>query len=211
MNAQVMSMAWLQLRRSWDKVSVYVPIMLMALLASASYWLVRNAPSLSSDEVQSAPRHVPDYFMRDFAVRVYDVDGKLKSEVLGVQGKHFPDTDTFEVEQPRVKVFSKKGQLTIATAERGLVNGDGTEIELFDHAVITRDPLEQEGQKQQISSAFLHLFSDTEVIRTHLPVEIIRGKNDHFTADSMDYDNLGRVMKLHGRVRGVLMPAKKAP
>ena len=29
---------------------------------------------------------------------------------------------------------------------------------------------------------------------------------DQFTADSMDYDNVDRVMDLRGRVRGVLTP-----
>jgi lipopolysaccharide export system protein LptC len=40
-------------------------------------------------------------------------------------------------------------------------------------------------------------------------VELIRG-NDRFTADSMDYDNLDRIMNLQGRVRGVLVPEPAA-
>jgi lipopolysaccharide export system protein LptC len=46
---------------------------------------------------------------------------------------------------------------------------------------------------------------DTERVKSHKPVELIRGK-DQFMADSMDFDNLDRVMQLKGRVRGTLVP-----
>ena len=39
---------------------------------------------------------------------------------------------------------------------------------------------------------FLHAFVNTERVRSHQPVVLIRG-NDRFTADSLDYDNLDRV------------------
>jgi lipopolysaccharide export system protein LptC len=52
---------------------------------------------------------------------------------------------------------------------------------------------------------FLHAFMETERIKSHKPVTLTRG-GDQFTADSMDYDNVDRVMDLRGRVRGVLTP-----
>ena len=35
------------------------------------YWLVRNTPTATQADLEAEPRHVPDYFMRDFSVRVY--------------------------------------------------------------------------------------------------------------------------------------------
>ena len=200
------------LRQLWDRIALYLPVFLMAGLAMASYWLVRNAPQIGAPETEAAPRHVPDYFMHDFSVRVFDVDGKLKSELSGKQGRHFPDTDTVEIDQVFVRTFNNQGRVTTATAQRGLTNADGTEVQLFGNAVIVREPFVVKGQtqpQQELHSEFLHLFADTEVIRTHLPVVLLRGQKDRFTADSMDYDNLERVMRLKGRVRGDIEPRQK--
>jgi lipopolysaccharide export system protein LptC len=57
----------------------------------------------------------------------------------------------------------------------------------------------------QYRSEFLHAFMNTERIKSHKPVELLRGK-DSFSADSMDFDNAAQVLQLDGRVRGTLVP-----
>ena len=202
----------LRLRRTWDRMSVYLPIVLMGLMAMSTYWLVRNTPVAGESELEAAPRHVPDYFMRDFAVRVFGADGKLKSEILGIEGRHFPDTDTLEIDRPRIRILGADGRLTTATAQRGLINSDGSEAQLFERAVVVRETSKNaQGQitpRSEMQSDFLHLFANTEQVRSHLPVVLLRGGGDRFTADAMSYDNLDRVMHLKGRVRGTLLPPK---
>ena len=202
----------LRVRRTWDALSVYLPIVLMGLMAMSTYWLVRNTPEAREAELEAAPRHVPDYFMRDFSVRVFGQDGKLKSEMLGVEGRHFPDTDTLEIDKPRIRILGADGRLTTATAQRGLINADGSEVQLFERAVVVREAsTNAQGQvvpRSEMQSDFLHLFANTEQVRSHLPVVLVRGRGDRFTADAMDYDNLDRVIELKGRVRGALQPPK---
>lgn len=198
-----------RLRLAWDRLAVYFPIFLMAVMALTSYWLVRNTPTWSGSDLEPAPRHVPDYFMKDFSVRVYAADGRLKSELFGLEGRHFPDTDTVEVTQPRVRSYGVDGRVTTARAETGLVNADGSEIQLFKKAVVVREALGAQSPSQELQSEFLHLFANTETIRTHLPIVMLRGDGDRFTADRMEYDNLDRLVQLHGRVHGVLQPRKK--
>ncbi len=202
----------LRVRRTWDSLSVYLPIALLGLMAMTSYWLVRNTPESREPELEAAPRHVPDYFMRDFSVRVFGADGKLKSEMLGVEGRHFPDTDTLEIDKPRIRILGADGRVTTATAQRGLINSDGSEVQLFERAVVVREAsTNAKGlvtPRSEMQSDFLHLFANTEQVRSHLPVVLLRGRGDRFTADAMNYDNLDRVMQLKGRVRGTLQPPK---
>lgn len=202
----------LRVRRTWDSLSVYLPIVLMGLMAMTSYWLVRNTPESREPELEAAPRHVPDYFMRDFSVRVFGADGKLKSEMLGVEGRHYPDTDTLEIDKPRIRILGAEGRVTTATAQRGLINSDGSEVQLFERAVVVREAhTNAQGlvtPRSEMQSNFLHLFANTEQVRSHLPVVLLRGRGDRFTADAMNYDNLDRVMQLKGRVRGTLQPPK---
>ena len=204
--------AWALVRAGWERVSVYLPIILMALMALGSYWLVRNTPTFGPAEAQRAATHDPDYFMRGFSVKTFDAMGRLKSEVRGSEARHYPDTDTLEIDQPRIRSFNDQGQVTVASARRALSNGDGSEVQLFGDAVVTREAMNdargQAGPRMQFRGEFLHAFLQTERVKSHLPVELTRG-SDRFTADGMDYDNLNQVLELRGRVRGVLVPAAR--
>ncbi|MEO8119170.1 MAG: LPS export ABC transporter periplasmic protein LptC [Rhodoferax sp.] len=198
----------------WERLSLYLPIILMAMLALGTYWLVRSTPMLMQPEKEAPARHEPDYFMRNFSVKTFDGTGRLKSEVLGTYARHYPDTDTLEIDSVRIRSFNEEGRLTTATARRALTNGDASEVQLFGDARVVREPAPDiAGQPQprmEFRGEFLHAFMNTERVKSHKPVELIRG-NDVFTADSMDFDNLDRVMQLKGRVKGTLVPdaAKK--
>ena len=131
------------------------------------------------------------------------------SEVLGTDARHFPDTDTLEIDLVRIRSFNEEGRLSTATAKRALTNGDASEVQLFGDARVVREPvINKAGQPQpgmEFRGEFLHAFMNTERVKSHKPVELIRGR-DHFTADTMDFDNLDRIMELKGRVKGTLVP-----
>ncbi len=195
--------------RAIDRLTIYLPVMLMGVLALGTYWLARNTPVLEAPAAESAPTHDPDYFLRGFSVKSFEPAGRLRSDIRGAEARHFPDTDTFEIEMPRIRSYNNAtGALTVASARRAISNGDGTQVQLIGDAVVTREPPASAGPGQprlEIRGNFLHAFLDVERVRSNQPVRITRG-NDRFDADSLDYDNLDRVMQLRGNVRGVLQP-----
>ena len=147
-------------RRAWERISIYLPVLLMACLALGTYWLVKNSPLFGAPEAARPARHDPDYFMRGFAVRTFDGAGVLKSELFGAEARHYPDTDTLEIDQVRIRSFNEQGRLTTATALRGLSNGDGSEVQLFGNALVVRDGLQnaagQNDQRMEFRGEFLH-------------------------------------------------------
>lgn len=181
----------------------------MGILALGTYWLVRSTPLLVVPGTQAPVRHEPDYFMRKFSVKTFDEAGRLKSEVIGAAARHFPDTDTLEIDAVRIRSFGEGGRLTIATAKRAVAKGDASEVELSGEARVTREPfIDNTGQSlpgNEFRGEFLHAFLKAERVKSHRPVELIRG-NDRFTADTLDFDNRERVMELKGRVRGTIQP-----
>lgn len=197
------------IRTGWERVSMYLPVILMGLLALGTYWLVRNAPVVGLPEAERPVRHEPDYFMRTFSVKTFDEKGQLQSEVNGVEGRHFPDTDTLEIDQVRMRSFNKDGKVILATADRALSNGDGSEVQLFGNAIVVRESTtDKDGRvdpRLEFRSEFLHAYVNTERVRTNQPVVLTRG-NDRFTGDAMDFDNISQIMNMQGRVRGMLMP-----
>jgi lipopolysaccharide export system protein LptC len=213
MSAVVSISAVMRLRRIWDRLAVYLPLLLMGVMAMSTYWLVRSTPAMEEAEIEAPLVHEPDYLMRDFSVKVFANDGKLKSEITGLEGRHFPDTDTLEIDQPRIRILGANGRLTTAVAKRAVVNADGSEVQLFDKAVVVREGTSStQGEmvpRTELQSDFLHVFSNTEEVRSHLPVVMVRGSGNRFSADGMNYDNLGRALQLTGRVRGTLLPRQE--
>ncbi len=197
-------------RHGWDQLSIYLPVVLMGLLALGTWWLVRNAPMPQLPVVERQQGHQPDYYMKSFSVKTFDATGRLQSEVQGDVARHYIDTDTLEIDKVHMRSVSLDGRVTVATANRGLSNADGSEVQLFGNAIVTRQPVPAKpgapGLPQlEFRGEFLHAFTKTERVLSNQPVVLARG-NDRFTADTMTYDNLDQVLQLRGRVRGILMP-----
>ncbi|MDH4417364.1 LPS export ABC transporter periplasmic protein LptC [Acidovorax sp. HMWF029] len=198
------------IRQGWEQLSIYLPVLLMGLLALGTWWLVRNAPMPQLPPIDRPVRHQPDYFMKNFSVKSFDATGRLQSEVQGLEARHYPDTDTLEIDRVRMRSVGADGRLTVATADRALSNADGSEVQLFGNAVVTREPLPAKPgapaqPRLEFRGEFLHAFTNTERVRSDQPVTLTRG-NDRFTADGMEYDNLDQVLQLRGRVRGMIQP-----
>lgn len=194
----------------WDRLSLYLPITLMGLLALGTYWLVESTPVRREAVTERVARHEPDYFMKNFSVRTFVESGRIKSEVYGAAARHYPDTETLEIDAVRIRSFDDRGRLTTATANRALTNRDGSEVQLFGRAQIVRDaqrgPAGQNTPRIEFRGEFLHAYLKTDRVVSNRPVEIRRGK-DVFLADTMDYDNVRQTMVMQGRVKGTLVPA----
>lgn len=199
-------------RRLADGISIYLPVLLLGVLALGSYWLLRVTPAPMVVPEAAPVRHETDYFMRNFRVQTFEPTGQLKSELMGREIRHFPDNDTLEVDQVRLHTHDAARRLTVVTAQRALSNGDGSEVQFFGDARVVRegfrDAAGQAVPRFELRSDFLHVIQDTERIVTPKPVEILRGA-DRFTADAMEYDNLNRVVELRGRVVGVMVPGNR--
>lgn len=194
------------LRRSWESLSLYLPVLLMAVLALGSWWLVRNAPSATPSAADRPASQLPDYTMMQFMVKDFDVGGRMQSEIRGDRADHFPHTDTMEIVNVDMRSFAPDGSQTKATANKGISNSDGSEVQLWGNAVVVRQPLPPKSP-MQFDGEFLHAWTQEERVRSHLPVVLTQGKNK-FTANQLDYDNVSRVVEMQGRVRSLLEPGR---
>ncbi len=197
----------------WDRLALYLPLLLMGALALGTYWLVRKSPQVGVPDAPREVRHEADYFMRRFSVRNFDEAGRLKSEIAGREGRHFPDTDILEVDDARIRSIAPNGSVTIATGNRAYSNGDASEVQLVGNARVIREAgTDTDGSplpRLEFRGEFLHAFINEERVSSNKPVTLIRG-NDQFTGDAFDYSNLDQVVELRGRVRGTLTPQPRS-
>jgi lipopolysaccharide export system protein LptC len=201
--AVLASLTW---RVAFERLSLYLPVMLMGLLALASYWLLRATPSVPTPRPDRAEVHQPHHVMRQFAVRTHGPGGALKTEVLGREARLFPDDGSMELDTPRVRSFSPDGVRTTLLADHGWTNKANDEFVLRGNARVVREPvatgqrtgrLEFQGQHLRVLTAQHRVLSDE-------PVVLVRGAN-RITANRLDYNDDQRVAVLTGRVRAQLV------
>lgn len=183
----------------------YLPIVLMGLFALSTWWLVKNTPAPAEPLAAVPLRHEPDYTMERFTLQRFGPDGRLRVQIEGEQLRHYPDTDTLEIDTVRLRVDAPGRGPTFATARRAIVNGDASELQLLGGAQVASDA--GNGETIEFEGEFLHALLNTERVRSHLPVRVRRGGSE-LRADAMEYDHLSRAVQLKGRVRAVLQPVK---
>lgn len=202
-------------RRSWwvrtiDSVTIYLPLLLMALLAAGTYWLVKNTPVPDGPRVEAAPRHEPDYVMNGFSVQHFTPSGRPSTFLEGRELRHYPDTETLEIDDVRVRSTDELGRVTVATAERGLSNRDASEVQLIGDAHVVREaggPADAPGGSERLEflGEFLHVYTEAQRVVSNRPVLLRRGSME-VRAATLNYDHAKQVLELKGQVRGTLPP-----
>lgn len=210
MTHPTLSTAIFKIRRQWDRVSMYLPILLMGALALVSYWVLHSAPSVQPSSPSRPPKHEPDYIMRDFSVRTFGAEGQLKSQINGKEGRHYPDTDTTEVDHARIRAVNQAGHLITAQGNQLTTNGEQTEHLLRGQVVAVREAVASPDKplpRLEYRGEQMRIFTDTDRIESSLPVEMLRG-TDRITADTLHYSDQEQIANLQGRVRATLQPKR---
>jgi lipopolysaccharide export system protein LptC len=184
----------------------YLPVLLMGVLAAASWWLVKRTPVQETPAPPGAASREPDYEMRAFSVQHYTAAGPAQGVIEGDVVRHFPDNDRLEIEGVRLRWSDPAGRMLRASAARALVFNATGLVTLEGGARVTRDadqagdaPLEFTGER---------MVFDTRAGRVNSREPITLRQGGHvFEAGSLSYDHASRQAELGGGVRGRLLPA----
>lgn len=190
-----------------ERLSIYMPAALMAMLALGSYWLLRSTPPAPEPVAERPLLHDPSDVMRRFSVRTHGPDGRLTTEVQGQEARRFADDGSMEVDEARIRSFSPEGVLTTAQARRVWTNAAHDEYRLQGDAVVVRHeavlPGGQVQERMEFQGEQLQVFTPDERVVSDAPVLLIRGRN-RITANALDWTGRDRVANLRGRVRATL-------
>ncbi|KAA0178718.1 LPS export ABC transporter periplasmic protein LptC [Cupriavidus cauae] len=187
-----------------------MPLLLMALVAGSTFWLVQiNTPRQVSD-TERQKRHVPDYWMERFTATELAEDGSTKMRFTGERMIHYEDDQTYEVTRPAMRAYEPDRPPVTGTADLGKMNADASVIDLFGNAHIVRvqgaDP-SQDPQMSATSSYFQILIND-DIVKTDKPVKLTRGPSV-MTANGLVFNNVTREVNLLGNVRGTIVMAPR--
>lgn len=181
----------------------YLPLLVLAMLALATWWLVKNSPVPVEPRSAAALTHEPDYTLQRFTLQRYDVAGQLTVQIEGEQLRHYPDTDEIEIDTVRMVTSSPDGRVSRATARRAFVASDNSQVRLEGGAhVVSTDT---NGATVEIDGERLLALVKKRQVQADRPVQVRQGGSE-FTADAMEYDEVSRLLTLHGKVKATLLP-----
>ncbi len=190
-----------------DTLVAFLPLLVMALLALASWWLVKNSPRPPGAAEDRPERTEPDYTMTQFALERFDAAGRLKLRIEGARMNHFPATDRIEIDDAQIRAVAADGRVTLARARQALASGDGSEVQLRGGAEVTS--VDTLGVPLVMRGEFLHAFLVQERVKSHLPV-LVRLGSSEMKAAGLDYDHGARRLELTGPLRAQLAPRANA-
>ncbi|MDZ7813473.1 MAG: LPS export ABC transporter periplasmic protein LptC [Ideonella sp.] len=184
-------------------LATYLPLMMMALLALGTWWLVKNAPKPIGPVAEKVVRHEPDYTMASFSIERFDAQGRPTARLMGEQLRHYPDTDEIEIDTVHLIATGEDGRVTHATAQRAVAAGDGTQVRLEGGAKVVSTGAE--GDVVQIEGDRLIAYLKERRMVADKPVRV-RQSQSEFQAEALDFDQTQGRLLLHGRVQARLQP-----
>lgn len=195
-------------REAWSSrlrglLTTYLPLLLMSLLAAATWWLARHAPKPPNERPAQAARHDPDYTAQRVTMRRYNPQGKLAIQIEGEQVRHYPDTDEIEVDTVHLSATGPDGRRTRATARQAVAAGDNSRYSLEGGARVVSTGAD--GHVVEIEGEHLLVLARERKLRSDRPVTVRQGGSE-LVADAMDFDEVSQQLLLHGRVKARLLP-----
>ena len=204
-----MMLTWRALRQTLDRLTLYLPMLVMAVLAMGSWWLVRSMPDLWGEAVIRPVRKEPDYHLERFSTEVFDAHGRRIRQVSGDKARHYPDSDELHIDAVRVHAVNEEGVQMTGIARQGIATGDGERVTLLGQAHVVR--LAHSGvPRTELKGERLVALPKKQKLLSDDPVDILRDR-DHFLAHTLDFDMKTGQYELGGRVRATLQPQNRTP
>jgi lipopolysaccharide export system protein LptC len=195
-----------RVRRTLDRLTIYLPLFLFAILALGSWWLVRSVPELIPPSLDPQLRQDPDSRLDQFTVKSFDASGRLTREISGQSATHFPATQSLHMEGVRILAENEEGTRLTAQAKKGISREAEQQVTLSGDAMAVRQA-DQHSPRIELRGETLTAWLQEERLVSDQPVRITRGTHE-FSAQTMNLDVRSGHYELQGRVRAVLPPTQ---
>ncbi|AJC15890.1 LPS export ABC transporter periplasmic protein LptC [Pandoraea sputorum] len=183
-----------------------IAIAVLAGLAAGTYWLVQRTLPSDADRAPYVKQHIPDYYADDMVISMLAPNGVTQYRVNAVHMTHFEDDQTTAMTMPAVRAFTPDQPEVTATSKRGTLNADMSIVDLYDDAVVVRQPGPRDPEMRALSEHFQVLVNE-DIVRTEKPVQLFRGSSVMY-GDGMIFNNISRAVQLLGNVHGTIQPAE---
>lgn len=172
----------------------------MIALALGSFWLLEVMRRDSGDAGPGAARTEPDFYVENFNYVKLARNGKVEYHFSGERLTHNPQDDSYDIRHPVVVSVGNGPAPMTMRSERAHVNSDSSQVHLHDNVHMDR-PASQDSVHMHMTSEYLLVLPDDDVMRTDKPVQINYDKSV-LNGTGMFVNNATREFKLASNVHG---------
>jgi lipopolysaccharide export system protein LptC len=190
-----------------DRLITWSPLILLALLATMSFWLDRKVQP-PAHRADGSTRHDPDFIVEGFSAVKMNPDGTRRYALSAKRMVHFPDDNSTQLELPRLVYFDyKRAPVTIRSETAEAVQG-GDDVFFRGDVQIIRSAFASNAELGVFTS-FLEVIPDKDLAKTDKPVRMVEGSS---TASSvgLEFNNVTRELKLLSEVKATYAIPKRS-
>ncbi|HZV54690.1 MAG TPA: LPS export ABC transporter periplasmic protein LptC [Rhodocyclaceae bacterium] len=180
--------------------SALFPLLVLAMLAGFTFWL-ENASQADMSNGGAKTRHDADFWVDDFTMRRFDVEGAVQHVLTSKRLEHFPDDESTNVTAPRLNYFGDRQ--TTVTAKTAWLDKEGKHVRLEGDVRIVR-PGEANDPETIITTSVLHVMPDDERAYTQTPVTLTQGQTMIHGTGGLEVNNKTQIAVLSGPVQGTI-------
>jgi lipopolysaccharide export system protein LptC len=181
-----------------DRLVTWSPLILLALLATMSFWLDRKVqpPAHAPD---GSTRHDPDFFVEGFSAVKMNPDGTRRYSLVAKRMVHFPDDNSTQLELPRLVYFDYlRAPVTVRSDTAEAVQG-ADDVFFRGDVQIIRSAY-ADNAELGVFTSYLHVIPDQDLATTDKPVRMVEG-NSTASAVGLEFNNATREIKLLSEVK----------
>jgi len=190
------------------RYSMFTLLLLAALLALGSFWLLEVVRKSGDDAAPATVRTDPDYYIEQFNFVRLSATGEAEYNVSGKKMVHNPKDDTHAVDMPVLNSLSKDRPPMTVRADRAIIEPDAVKVHMYDHVKLDR-PKTPKADYFHMESNYVLVLPDEDVLQTDKPVHIILG-NSQLDGTGMVADLATGALNVASRVHMTLPPAKSS-
>ncbi len=181
-----------------DRLITWSPLILLALLATMSFWLDRKVQP-PAHRPDGSTRHDPDFIVEGFSAVKMNPDGTRRYALAAKRMVHFPDDNSTQLELPRLVYFDyQRAPVTIRSETAEAVQG-GDDVFFRGDVQIIRSAYASNAELGVFTS-FLHVIPDKDLAKTDKPVRMVEG-NSTASSVGLEFNNVTREIKLLSEVK----------
>jgi len=184
----------------------FFPLLLLAVLASLTFWL--DQAVRQDSKANTVERHDPDYIIETVVARRMAPDGEIKHTLYAGRMTHFPDDDTTLLESPRFVSNASSRAPTTITSRTARVSSGGEDL-YFETDVRASRAAYANRSELVLTTSYLHVIPDENLARTDKPVTIV---DAHTVAHSigLEMNSETRIVKFLSRFKGTYHDPQRA-
>lgn len=187
-----------------ERLPTLTTFILLIALVIGTWWAAHYTKTTVELDPPQKYTHEPDSWAKDFIMLQSNEQGIAANRLEGRFMQHYPDDDSYHLEQVIARVYKEDNPITTGTSDTAIMDQGGERIQMIGNALVERQP-NAKGELFSIQSHQLTLLPHQDKIHTTDPA-IIRDGPNTLTGKGMYYDNNTRQLQVLEQSHVILSP-----